>query len=273
MPEATYLRTDTVPLADLTPFPGNAKRGNVPVILESLCANGQYRSVIVREHDGQLTILAGNHTTQAIAAHGPGDCGLTIKRGGEEEPCALCGNSEWAPVVRCEIVTCDDDTARRLNLVDNKSSDDGSYDQEALAALLGNLGDDYTGTGYGDTDLEDLLAAIDEAAQDDAEPEDDSPPPAAPTGSGLSGGEGGGEGDGSGEDGNGHITLTYAPAARDEAARLIAAVTERAFPGADPSTVVLSALRAFAAALEYRGRPDERVPLAVLMDAAAGRAV
>lgn len=258
MPEATYLRTNTVPLADLTPFPGNAKRGNVPLILESLCANGQYRSVIVREHDDRLTILAGNHTTQAIAAHGPGDCGLTIKRGDVEEPCALCANAEWAPVVRCEIVSCDDETALKINLVDNRS-DDGSYDQEALAALLGNLGDDYSGTGYGDTDLEDLLTSIDEAAQDEAEPEEEPAP--APASSGP-GGEGG--------DGQPQIILTYAPVDRDEAARIIAAVRESAFPDADPSTVVLYALRALLAALEYRGRPDERVNVDELLNAAQG---
>lgn len=260
MSQATYVRTATMPLADLRPFPGNAKRGHVPGILESLCTNGQYRSVIVREHDGQFTILAGNHTTQAIAAHGPGDCGLTIKIAGEEEPCGLCGNADWQPVVRCEVVTCDDDTALKINLVDNKSSDDGDYDQEALAALLGNLGDDYAGTGYGETDLDDLLAAIDEAAQEEAEPEDDAPPPA---GSALDGGEAAG----SGKDEHAHITLTYSPDTRDEAARIIDSLKERAYPDSDPSTIVLNALRTLTVLLDLR---DRKAPLASLLIEAAG---
>lgn len=265
MSQATYVRTQTMPLAALKPFPGNAKRGHVPGILESLCRNGQYRSVIVREHDDQHTILAGNHTSQAIAAHGPGDCGLTVKVGDEERPCALCGNEEWSPVVRCEVVTCTDDTARRINLIDNKSADDGSYDQEALAALLGNLGDDFSGTGYGDTDLEDLLTAIDEAAQDEVEPEDEPAPAAAGSGPGLAGAP-------ADDDGHAHITLTYTPGDRDEAARLIAAVKERAYPDAAPSTVVLYALRALHVALDYRDGPDDHVPVSELLETAAGAA-
>ncbi|MFF5422432.1 hypothetical protein ACFY49_40190, partial [Streptomyces misionensis] len=63
--QATYLRTANVPLDELTPFPGNAKRGSVDTILESLRRNGQYRGLVVREiPDGPLIVLAGNHTAQ-----------------------------------------------------------------------------------------------------------------------------------------------------------------------------------------------------------------
>ncbi|MFJ2093110.1 hypothetical protein ACIOEW_28135 [Streptomyces sp. NPDC087901] len=90
--QATYLRTETIPLAQLQPFPGNAKRGDVGTILTSLCHNGQYRSLVVREVEpDRYVTLTGNHTTQAIAAHGPGDCGMTVKTGGEERPCGICG--------------------------------------------------------------------------------------------------------------------------------------------------------------------------------------
>ncbi|MCI3150209.1 hypothetical protein ELQ39_00060 [Streptomyces sp. GB4-14] len=89
MDKATYARTEDVLLPRLRPYPGNAKIGNVPKILESLCRNGQYRSLVVREHDdGTLTVLAGNHTLQALAAHGPGDCGMTTGSDDSARPCS-----------------------------------------------------------------------------------------------------------------------------------------------------------------------------------------
>lgn len=159
-PTATYLRTDDVPVSKLKAFEGNAKRGDVDVILDSLRRNGQYRSLIVREvKRGQLVVLAGNHTADAFRAHGPGDCGQLVTAGTETRPCGICGNDpSWKPVPRCEIVTCDDDTATRINLVDNRSAEVGSYDEKALAELLSGL-DDLDGTAYNDEDLDELLKA------------------------------------------------------------------------------------------------------------------
>lgn len=118
-----YLRTEMIPLDQLTPFPGNARKGRVDVIKESIEKNGQYRSLIVREiKDGPQIVLAGNHTMMAI-----GELGGTQ--------------------ARCEIIDCDEDTARRINLVDNRSNDLAEDDEDALADLLRGL-DDYTGTGY-----------------------------------------------------------------------------------------------------------------------------
>ncbi|XES01005.1 hypothetical protein HEP87_61650 [Streptomyces sp. S1D4-11] len=93
MTTATYLRTNTIPVDQLTPYPGNAKRGDVPAILRSLRKNGQYRGLVVRQQpDGTLVVLAGNHTRMALAEHGPGDCGV--------KECGLCHNSPaWTPAV------------------------------------------------------------------------------------------------------------------------------------------------------------------------------
>lgn len=158
MTQATYVRTAVVPLDELTPFPGNAKRGDVPTILDSLCRNGQYRGLVVREVEhGPLVILAGNHTAQALVAHGPGPCEYKATHKGEERPCGVCQNEPWDVSARCEIVTCDDDTARRINLVDNRASDLGEYDNDALAELLSYLDDDYTGSGYNAGDVNRLL--------------------------------------------------------------------------------------------------------------------
>ncbi|MFD8820766.1 hypothetical protein ACFV1C_00105 [Streptomyces sp. NPDC059605] len=159
--QATYLRTANVPLDELTPFPGNAKRGSVDTILESLRRNGQYRGLVVREiPDGPLIVLAGNHTAQALAAHGPGDCGKHVTVGRGIRPCGICDNkSAWVPAARCELVRCDEDTARRINIVDNRAADLGTYDYEALSELLAEL-DDLDGTGYTSRDVEDITALV-----------------------------------------------------------------------------------------------------------------
>lgn len=152
---AVYLRTADIPLDELTPFPGNAKRGDVDVIRESLRRNGQYRSLVVREVEhGPLVVLAGNHTLQALAGEG-------------------------RTVARCEVIRCDDHTARRINLADNRTADLGTYDTDALVELLSYLDDDYDGTGYTQEDIDFLLGHTDEPASL-TDPDDVPEPPAEP---------------------------------------------------------------------------------------------
>lgn len=176
MTQATYVRTVAVALDKLTPFPGNAKRGDVDLILASLRRNGQYRGLVVRETDhGPLVVLAGNHTAQALSAHGPGPCDYRARVGDEDRPCGICQNEPWDPSARCEIVTCDDDTARRINLVDNRSAEKGTYDRDALAELLSYVDDDLDGTGYTDADIQLLIApppSLEELADTYGTPED-----------------------------------------------------------------------------------------------------
>lgn len=164
---AMYQRTAVISLDELTPFPGNAKRGDVDAILQSLRRNGQYRALVVREVEhGPLIVLAGNHTMQALALHGQGACGQTVRvrtsdGDVDDRPCGVCGNQPWEPAARCEIITCDDAAARRINLADNKIPELGTYDNDALAELLSHLDGDYTGAGYTEADVEALIAPPD----------------------------------------------------------------------------------------------------------------
>lgn len=294
MTTATYLRTEALPLTDLTPFPGNAKIGDVPTILESLCRNGQYRSLIVRETEEGLTVLAGNHTLQAIAAHGPGDCVLTLANGnGYHFPCGLCGNQPWEPVARCEVVECDDATARRINLADNKTAERGGWDESALAELLDGL-DDFTGTGYSESDLADLVTAVEEALLD-VEEEELVPaavppvieaaaavrPPGATPESPAVVEELSAVGDVFApsfiEPGAPAapddpqllpVRLSYSPADRDEVTRLIIAARVGSLKDATAPDIVLRSLRALIAVLDSRHAPDQPVTVAALLRAA-----
>jgi ParB-like chromosome segregation protein Spo0J len=131
-----YIETTVIPRDDLTPFPGNAQRGDVEKIADSISEHGQYRSLIVqRTPDGRHIVLAGNQTMMALEALG--DEGM-----------------------RCEVYQCDDTTAAKINLLDNKSKDWGSYDNVALLELLEPFADDLSGTGFSDVELGDLLDSV-----------------------------------------------------------------------------------------------------------------
>lgn len=139
---ATFLGYETIRLDELIPFPGNARRGDVDKIRGSIRAHDQYRSLVVRRTPGGNVILAGNHTAQALIAEG-------------------------RETARCEILECSESDAIRINLMDNKASDDAENDEDALRALLTELDGDYTGTGYADDEAESILAGL----------ADDDPPP------------------------------------------------------------------------------------------------
>lgn len=146
----TWVETRDIPLADLTPFPGNARRGDTEAIRASVRRNGQYRALVVRDTGDGLVILAGNHTAQAIEAEGDA-------------------------TARCEILKCSDDEALRINLADNRLAELGGYDDDALADLLRGLDGDLDGTGWSDSDVSRMLdmelpdgfATFDESVADD----------------------------------------------------------------------------------------------------------
>lgn len=137
-----------MPLAELRRFPGNARRGNTAEIRKSIRRHGQYRAIVVRSHDGQMTVLAGNHTADALEAEGH-------------------------ETARCEIIQCSDDEARRINLGDNRLSDIAEDDDQALAELLTALDGDLDGTGW---DVYDLDGLADKLGRDEPGKGDPTPP-------------------------------------------------------------------------------------------------
>ena len=179
----TTVGTLPVPLEDLAAFPGNARRGNVELILDSLRANGQYKPLVVRRQGETMTILAGNHTYMALLRHEESRDACPDWELANDRPCQLCVNVDRDdPTALAHVIECDDATATRINLVDNKAADEGPYDEEALAALLAVLDDDVVGTGYSVSDAElfttlppamDAPPSLDSLAEQYGEPQDD----------------------------------------------------------------------------------------------------
>jgi hypothetical protein len=122
-------------LTDLTPYPHNPRKGNVSIIAESLEAYGQYKPITVNKRNNQ--ILAGNHTYQAAQTLGWKDIAVVF-------------------------VDVDEVTAAKIVAIDNRASDSSVYDNEILLELLGNL-PTLEGTGYDNSDLDDLVALLEEA--------------------------------------------------------------------------------------------------------------
>ena len=157
---ATWVATRDLPLADLERFPGNARRGNVGEIRKSIKRHGQYRAIVVRAHDGRYTVIAGNHTADALQAEGH-------------------------DTARCEVIECTDDEAVRINLSDNRLGElpgpDGSrYDDDELVQLLSYLDDDYDGTGWTAEDVEALITPPEDFGGPGGDPDDVPEPPAEP---------------------------------------------------------------------------------------------
>lgn len=150
--DAGGLTTESIPTSDLATYYRNPRRGNVEVIAESLERLGQYRPIVVNRgtHTGRPNeVLAGNHTLLAAQKLG------------------------WE---RIDAVTVDvdEETAARIVLVDNKSSDLATYDDDLLADLLQEL-PHLEATGWTDDELKRLteyelpagFTAFDESVADD----------------------------------------------------------------------------------------------------------
>lgn len=140
-------------LAELTPFPGNAKEHDLDELRRSL-RKGQFQPIVVRRDAGQNVILAGNGTFEAAFLE------------------------DWT-TIECKIIECSDEEALWINLAANRIGERAGYDDDALTALLEELEGDYSGTGWDAEDLADLIAACEATNSPFVAPQD---APAAPTG-------------------------------------------------------------------------------------------
>jgi ParB-like chromosome segregation protein Spo0J len=120
-----------VGVEELRPWPGNPRRGDLGKIRESIAAHGVYKPLLIQESSG--LIMAGNNVWFVAREMGIQNIGVLY-------------------------LDVDDETARKIVLVDNRSSDSGGYDDGLLREMLEGLGD-YAGTGYTREDVRALLSA------------------------------------------------------------------------------------------------------------------
>lgn len=127
-----------IEISKLKFYPGNARRGDIDLIADSLSKLGQYKPIVANA-DG--TILAGNHTVMAAQRLG------------------------WE-TIDVHRVDVDDETAKRIVLVDNKANDQSTYDVEELVNLLTEL-PNLDATGFTRDEVDDLLETLDALDDED----------------------------------------------------------------------------------------------------------
>lgn len=136
----------TVAIDAVRQHPDNYRSGDLTAITESIETNKFYGRPIVQKSTG--FILAGNHRYLAL-----------LKLGAKEIP--------------IEEIDVDDETARRILLVDNKSSDNAENDETKVAALLKLVSEknaDLTGTGWTTDQFNDIIARSEKVDGDGGKP-------------------------------------------------------------------------------------------------------
>lgn len=140
------LKTTRVPLDSLKEWEGNARRGVVSAIKESMRVNGVFHPLDVQTSTRR--IIAGNHRYKALQE-------LHM-----EEP----EDPRWGPDVDVIFHDVNDKRALKMHLADNKTADDATWDTDELIAQLQQAVEDDSleGTGFAEDDLQDLLDGLDE---------------------------------------------------------------------------------------------------------------
>lgn len=123
-----------VPVIDLKYYPGNARRGDIESVAESLSYHGQFKPIVVQKSTNY--VLAGNHTLQAAKE--------------------VLGWKDISVV----FVDVDDEQAAKIVLVDNATSDKGTYDYDALMDIIQSVNDPI-GTGYTQELIDNMNALLD----------------------------------------------------------------------------------------------------------------
>jgi hypothetical protein len=122
---------ELVPVDSLLFYPGNARLHDDELLEASLLKHGQYAPVLVQR--STRYVIKGNGTFHTVCALG------------------------WTHVA-VHVLDVDDDEALRILLVDNASSDAARNEDAALAELLQQLEGGFDGTGFVETDLDELIA-------------------------------------------------------------------------------------------------------------------
>ena len=125
-----------IKLEELHPHPRNVRQGDIGMLTESLKAHGQYRPIVYQQSTKR--ILAGNHTWKAARL------------------------LAWTHIAATPV-ECDDDTALRILLADNRANDLASYNEAELTNLLKELAETdkkLTGTLFDGDYLDELILNI-----------------------------------------------------------------------------------------------------------------
>lgn len=127
------------PLDSLVRHPDNPRLGDVDAIKESIRRNGWWGTVVTQKSSGYL--IVGNHRTDAARELAAGNFTRhedQSERDYENEKARWRAELAELPV---HVYDCDDETARRVLLADNRTSDIATYDDPKLLRLTAQIVD------------------------------------------------------------------------------------------------------------------------------------
>lgn len=131
------LRPLAVPIDMLEEWGENPRHGQDDAVIKSLMAFGQMSPVVYKVEDGTLKVFAGNTRLRAARHLG------------------------WTHLAAVDSKHLDADQIRAFALADNRTSDLGFYDNEALLRVIEAVqaadGDLVEATGYSPIDIQALL--------------------------------------------------------------------------------------------------------------------
>lgn len=155
-----------VPLSDVEPWEGNPRRGNVRAIQKSLRRWGQQRPIVVQRSSGR--IVAGNHLWHGMQAENAEAEGAAMNGLTPDDPEWPDGLHQWDTIL-VAYTDLSDLEARAYLVADNRISELGRNDDDALARWLSALVDDGAvddALGYASQDIDRLLRSIAESGAD-----------------------------------------------------------------------------------------------------------
>lgn len=163
-----------LPIETIKEHPENPRLGDVDAIKEAIRQNGWHGTVTVQKGTGYA--LAGNHRTRAALELVRGDFNPWPDQSNEDfekEKAKFAqgfhsGGLATLPVFQADV---DDDTARRILLSDNRTSDLATYDDPALLRLTAQIVDPETAMqilGDADSSPDDKMEALRLLAKDKA---------------------------------------------------------------------------------------------------------
>lgn len=141
------LKTVSVPLSSVVPWEGNARRGDVFAIKESMLKNGVFHPIDIQKSTNK--IIVGNHRY------------LALKELHEARP----DDERFGPNVDVIVHDLDDAAALRMHIADNAIADRADFDEAALVVQLQELDEEtgtLVGTGFDDDALARLIAKASE---------------------------------------------------------------------------------------------------------------
>ncbi len=127
------------PIDSLVPHPDNPRLGDVEAIKESIRANGWVGTIVTQKSTGW--IIVGNHRTRAARELAAGQFQRREDQSSKDydnEKARWAAEFEQLPV---HVLDCDDATARRVLLADNRTSDLATYDDPKLLRLTAQIVD------------------------------------------------------------------------------------------------------------------------------------